>query len=120
VRRSKGYTPLYGNKVAKNSKDVDEKHRLKNAELMETLKKFLGKAKEKGINVYVIVSPTTQSYSYSSIPEIKKITESGGYKFFNFSHLPEFNDLSLFYDNTHLNAKGATKFTEIVLKSLKL
>ncbi len=118
----KGYEPLIGSKA---SKLTDTQHQRVGATakndtaLVNSFKNFLLLAKKNKIGCYVVVSPLYQIGSDSRIPYLKKLTEAFGYPFYDYSDMKIFKQRGLFYDNSHLNNKGAIIFTSYLANQLK-
>ncbi len=113
-KNKKGYEPLYGTKLtvadllAPGLINMPEM----NEEARNYFKAFLNKAKENNIKVCVVVSPVLPVIgSKNCISDMRRITEGYGFKFYDFSKTGAFADNSLYYDQFHLNDKGATDFT---------
>jgi hypothetical protein len=115
-----GFEPLKGSKITK-ADILRDKGKLKkkpiDPALINTFQDFLKLAKKNNIELYVVISPTANLSPYNSIAEIKKLTQQSGFKFYDYS--TTINDYSLFYDDTHLNIKGATLFTDALASELK-
>jgi len=115
-----GFEPLKGSKITK-ADILRDKGKLKkkpiDPALINTFHDFLKLAKKNNIELYVVISPTANLSPYNSIAEIKKLTQQSGFKFYDYS--TTINDYSLFYDDTHLNIKGATLFTDALASELK-
>lgn len=116
----KGFEPLKGSKITQADILLDKRKSekdLTDSALVNTFQDFLKLARKNNIELYVVVSPTANLSPYNSIAEIKKLTQQDGYKFYDYSN--EINDYSLFYDDTHLNIKGATLFSNTLVSELK-
>jgi hypothetical protein len=115
-----GFEPLKGSKITK-ADILRDKGKLKkkpmDPALINAFQDFLKLAKKNNIVLYVVISPTANLSPYNSIAEIKKLTQQSGFKFYDYS--TTINDYSLFYDDTHLNIKGATLFTDTLANELK-
>ncbi|MCC8426353.1 DUF1574 family protein [Mucilaginibacter sp. UR6-11] len=117
----KGYVPLLGNKISKEvTIQTPETRNAVNNDLalVNSFKNFLALAKSNKITCRVVVSPIYHVDEPNCLPYLKKITESYGLRFYDYSDLKIFKDSSLFYDNTHLNDKGATIFSNLLASNL--
>lgn len=116
--QSKGFRPLNGTKIEAYNFAVDNQDYVEDPTLVNTFRDFLETARKNKIQVHVVISPTTLYHSHNSVAAIKEITASFGYKTIDISHQPEFKNVSLYYDKTHLNDIGARKFSESLADSL--
>jgi hypothetical protein len=74
-----------------------------------------------GVNVIVTCSPRylNKLYTDSSLKLVQEITNRKKVIFYNYSSDTSYlNDRSLFRDIAHLNAKGAAKYTEEIIKRI--
>ena len=122
----KGFVPHY-------SDYEDTRESLKNLEAisiskttMETYTAIIEKIKAKGITPVLVITPMyiqgQQSFSnYNEyLTAVESLSEQTHTTFFDFSTHAIVNDENYFYNNGHLNASGALKFTEAVSDSLKI
>lgn len=95
---------------------------------LKYLKQILELCKKKNLKAVLITTP--QSYLYNEkitkvnyekriYTHINKLREKFQFEYLDYSHDERFqNNLNLFFDDDHLNEKGAEIFTEILLKDL--
>lgn len=115
-----GFIPLAGSKRSKGKAALDINHPKRkptDTALVNTFKDFLALARNKHVDLHVVISPTSVFSPYNSISQIKQLTQQSGFRFYNYS--TSVKDYSLFYDETHLNIKGATQFTTSLAKELQ-
>lgn len=110
--------PLFG---IKNFLEEDVKQRVlkhndfaKNTEMNEYLIKIIELAKEKNINLYIVIPPYTNTYkkfvNKNVFDSVKKISNEKEISLFSFYEDSDFNDND-FSDSDHLNIDGAIKLT---------
>ena len=78
--------------------------------------------REKKVNVIFVISPmfNVLNGESSTVASLKQICSSNGIPFINDSQLPEFvGKEELFYDEGHLNNKGARIYTGILIKQIE-
>jgi len=83
---------------------------------------FISRAKENGVSLFVVVSPSLRRYQRAtrSIDYARSLCEAAAVPFWDMSETvsilqhPEY-----FYDRTHLNDRGAREFTRLVIDRLK-
>lgn len=117
-----GYEPLLGNKIS-NLPIIQNQGAtiaaVKNdSALVNSFKNFLALAKNNKITCYVVVSPIRHLDASNCLPYLKQLTEEYGYKFYDYADLKPFRESSLFYDDTHLNNKGAIIFSNQFARQL--
>lgn len=118
----KGYEPLLGCKISKAPVLSIPKTApaVKNdSDLVNSFKHFLELAKSNKVICHVVVSPIHYLAKPNCIPYLKQLTEMYGYRFYDYSNLKAFTEPSLFYDDSHLNSKGATIFSNYLANQLK-
>jgi len=77
------------------------------------LQKFIRICDDKSIALILILSPWyCQETQYA--PILEEIAAKNHIRFWNFTFREEFSESSLFYDESHLNALGANRFTEMI------
>ena len=118
LEMSKGFAARKGIKVkehlvVENNVDYEE-----DPILVNTFYNFLKRAKTHGVEVHVVISPTTLKQVNTSVAKIKAITDQFGFNFEDVSLRPEFRAVSFYYDQTHLNESGARKFSQMIGKTL--
>jgi hypothetical protein len=118
LHQSKGFSARKGTKVTEYLVKEHNHSYKEDPLLIKTFHNFLEKAKRNNIQVHVVISPTTLYQSHNSVAKIKSITQKFDYDFIDVRHKPEFKKVSLYYDRTHLNEKGARKFSELIADSL--
>ena len=121
----KGYSPLAGSKLTPENIQERNKNLVanykpeENAVLKQAFIDFLTLSRAKGVKLYVVVSPTFLPFKDNSVPEMARLTKEYGYELYDFSNLQGFDSASLYYDGTHLNHEGATRYTTFFTKYLK-
>ena len=117
----KGYVPLYGE--WQNELDTALKYNLYKIDTnkINTFKEFITKSKNLGIQVFVIRSPIFRKLSKSQgINICNEVCAAEKIPFWDFSADTSFlNNKSLFQDVVHLNDKGATAFSKLVVSKIK-
>jgi len=111
---NKGFSARKGTKISSTEVREDNNDYVEDPLMVQTFENFLTKAKKNNIQVHVIISPTTLNQSKTSVAKIKAITGKFGFDFIDISRRPEFNAVSLYYDQTHLNEAGAAQFSRLV------
>lgn len=95
----------------KNIKTIQTKEEL-NDETVKLFDMFISNIKEKGSEIYIVVSPN-YGYNIESTSTIEYIKNIKNINFINFGNDSSFYENHLlFNDFEHLNRKGAIKFTE--------
>lgn len=86
---------------------------------MELLRNLLTTAEDKGIDVFVVTSPSFHSpcsSCSSSSEKISEICEHCGFSYWNYTSEPEFLEHpEWFNDGAHLNEVGADVFTKLIV-----
>jgi hypothetical protein len=117
----KGYVPLYGewhneldSALKNNSYKIDTNK-------INTFREFIVKAKNLGVQVFVVRSPIFRKLSKSQgIRICYEVCSAEKIPFWDFSADTSFlNNKSLFQDIVHLNDKGATAFSKLVVSKIK-
>lgn len=113
----------------KESEETAKRHTRKTKVHMEYIKNILKICKEN--NLIPILITTPQSYLYNEgvgdkqykeriYDKIECLKEEFNFIYLDYSHDQRFeNNLELFYDDDHLNEKGAEIFTNILLKDIE-
>lgn len=113
----------------KESEETVKRHTRKTKVHMEYIKNILKICKEN--NLIPILITTPQSYLYNEgvgdnqykeriYDKIERLKEEFNFIYLDYSHDQRFeNNLELFYDDDHLNEKGAEIFTDILLKDIE-
>lgn len=82
---------------------------------VELLSLALQKAKDKGIHVYLCISPyyVDLKENHPTVVKLQELADKYGHTFLNLSQMEElkWND-AMWYDGAHLNSDGATLFTK--------
>lgn len=92
------------------------------SEKVNCLINTITRLKEKDVKVIFVISPMFNVLNGESrtVTSLKQICSSNDIPFINDSQLPEFvGKEELFYDEGHLNNKGAEIYTEILIKQIK-
>jgi hypothetical protein len=122
-RDTVGYFPLEGSKDSllffkrQVSKTVDN-----NSELERIFEDCLKLAQKKGIKLALVISPVYErpAAADASLAKMKEITGKYKVPFLDYSTSPNFlGRKDLFYDQEHLNNKGAVLFSEELTEVLK-
>jgi len=115
----KGYNAIY-DEMRKDfkvkdcflSEEVNYKTKEKYAEVITYCMK-------RGCTLFCVFSPKYKKYYSKLNPEFKQMCDSLGCKYFDFSQQELFlQNPTFFFDELHLNDKGATLFTKMLLDSL--
>lgn len=77
------------------------------------LQKFINICNDKGIIMIIILSPWYCQETFNA-PLLEEIANKNHIRFWNYTFHKEFLDKSLFYDESHLNELGSSKFTEMI------
>lgn len=115
----KGYIPLG---YSEKSHEMNKVNFHKEYEIDELkinyLKKIIKTCNSNNIKLIIIKSPW-----YAEYPEKSSLLEEIAFEnkitFWNFTNLDFFSERSFFYDESHLNEKGAELFTEFVVDKIK-
>ena len=116
----KGYQPLKGNKVEATPPTI-----LMNAEIdnyaKEKLEYFVKSVTDQHIPLFIIVSPIyLQKYAPTESLKIsKQIFDKYHVPMWDYEFDTDYVKQSLFYDNVHMNTKGAEMFSEMIAKRVK-
>lgn len=127
--RNSGYQPLEGKKslqkLLKETRDNSFNVEL-DKELIADYYKFILELKQKNITLIMVYSPEQREVELV-LPERRyilelyaRIAKETNTVFYNYSTDSLSLDKSMFYDITHLNKKGAEKFSSDLCKRLKL
>lgn len=84
---------------------------------VEALKNIVEITKLSNIELILLITPSYKSFDNSFIESLNEITHSE-IKIFNV-YDDSFKDENLFYDNGHLNKKGAKQYTQLLANYLK-
>jgi hypothetical protein len=118
---NKGYVPLYNEWKDKIVVIDNIKSYQKNLNKVSALHEFLRDGKKSGAKVFLIYSPIFQKFNRN--PDVEICREIGSQEkipFWDFSHDTTFlKNSSLFQDISHLNYKGATIFSKMVVTRIK-
>lgn len=125
----KGYRPLFGKITPKkvqvsNSQDVIKEYvEIIDENFVEALKTFIANAKQKGVHLIFVTSPTFDAKNYSnneSFLTIKDIASKEEIPVLNLFNDEQFlNKPNLFHDPSHLNDKGARLFSKRLADSIQ-
>lgn len=77
------------------------------------LKKFIKICTEKDIPLILIMSPSYCQESQNA-PILDEIASENNVRYWNYTFHEEYQDRSLFYDESHLNELGSTRFSEMI------
>lgn len=117
-----GYRPLQGSmsyspKITPDKATSEELEPLKRHYLI----RLIQDCKNRGIKLVFMISPTYGHYWKSPFYDsITSLCKENGVPFFYYENDPEFiTNKNLFKDSSHLNEKGATKYTNVVIERLR-
>jgi hypothetical protein len=120
-KNDNGYEPLKGNKLKfiadtiENNSGYEE-----NPELVKKFTEFVQILQQKGVTLYVVVSPSARKTRFNSKKTASKILLAHGLKLHDYSGFSSSNRLTLFYDGTHMNDDGARIFTQTMVQDLMI
>ncbi|HEY1023982.1 MAG TPA: hypothetical protein VGE26_02360 [Sphingobacteriaceae bacterium] len=114
-----GYEPLNGSKLEEGYRvHVNTSRYTEDAELVGRFEEFVSTVKGKGIELYIVYSPTLMQMKYDYLSTPKRISEKYGVPLLNYSQFYTLKEKHLFYDKTHMNNEGAKQFTHEILGRL--
>ena len=116
-----GYIPLPGAKVTGEIPAFLDENDEADTTAKNYFEQFVKTAKEHNIRLYVVQSPIyVQPFQSSvSLDTIKSILKRYDGRFWNYAFDPAVYKKEYFYDNLHLNDKGALLFTEKLVSDIK-
>ena len=87
---------------------------------LEYLRRLAERCRERGVKLYVVVSPYYSTFPSEQIPErVRSILATYGVEPIDMSRDPRFlGQHRYFYDTNHLNSRGARLFTGIVAEKI--
>ena len=85
---------------------------------MKYMYKFIAKCKEKGVSLVFVMSPFYYKRESDVVDEFKHYCSIHHIPFWDYSDIYLGNN-SLFYDGSHMNEKGASRFSEIIGNRIK-
>lgn len=118
-----GYLPIRGSKIKKDLPQAPlslEDMQTDSAATMQ-FEKFLKICQENNIRLYITEGPiyVQKIPETPSITEMKNIMAKYNIEFWDYSSDTAFLKKDYFYDNVHLNSKGATIFSAFIAKKIK-
>jgi hypothetical protein len=116
-----GYIPAHGSKVMGDLPSFEDRGERYDSTAKNYFENFITTLQEKNIKLYVIQSPYyVQKFTTShSLTELKAIMQKHNVEFLDYSFDTSFFKKEYFYDNVHLNDKGAHAFSEKVASDIK-
>jgi hypothetical protein len=116
-----GYVPMHGIKVTGEPPAFTDENDETDPFAKNNFENFVKIVKEKNIRLYVIQSPLYVQHFKSSVSldTIKSILKRYNEPFWDYGFDTAFYKRQYFYDNLHLNATGATLFTEKLVSDIK-
>lgn len=115
----KGFKPLIGE--MKKIESISVNHQSCTIDTMKVryFKEFVQSCKQHQIPLIVVISPIMLNYPVSSDSLVKSICQKERISFIDMSKDQRFRKREFFYNEKHLNQKGASYFTVTFLKALK-
>ena len=118
-KNDRGYEPLKGNKLKSIPDTLENNHDYQeDPELLRKFTEFVRILQQKGVTLYVIVSPNARKSRFNSKATASKILLAHGLKLHDYSEFSNNDRLALFYDGTHMNDAGARIFTQTMVQDL--
>lgn len=116
-----GYLPLHGSKADAVRPDFTEENDKTDPFAQKDFEEFVKTVKSKNIQLYVVQSPlfVKQFNTSVSLDTIRNILKRYNEPFWDYGFDTTFAKKEYFYDNLHLNNKGATLFTEKLVSDIK-
>ncbi|MBB65411.1 MAG: hypothetical protein CMO81_10145 [Waddliaceae bacterium] len=114
----KGYMPKIGSRML--AKDLDEKpleleYEI-DSQLVQAMAEFVSRAKKENVDIVFVVSPIYQpKFELAALEKTLEIIREYKIPIWNYVDDARFStDMSMFYDESHLNDRAAKKFSAIV------
>lgn len=107
----------------KKAEKTEEPQYTSNKKYLNLLYTTLKRCKKENVDIQLFISP---EYNYESksfkdaVKDISRIANQNSVPFHNFHTIGNSNDSTLFKDTSHLNAKGAQIYTNLVVKELNI
>lgn len=121
-KNMKGFLPH----VTDKTRDLVPEHNNLSTEIVNNklleLERTIIRAKEKGIDVILCVSPYLERFKkqYKTIEVLESLAEYYNVKFIDMSQSDRFvENKGMWYDGGHLNTEGAKVFTEQIISTIK-
>lgn len=116
-----GYVPIHGSKVAGAIPAFQDKGETYDTSGKTYFEHFVTMLQEKNVKLYVIQSPYyVQKFTTSpSLAALIPVMQKYNVTYLDYSFDPKFFKKEYFYDNVHLNDKGAHIFSEKLASDLK-
>ena len=116
-----GYLPIHGSKIEGEMPAFQDKGETYDTSAKSYFENFITMLQAKNVKLYVIQSPYyVQKFTTStSLRDILPIIKKHNVEYWDYSFDPEFFKKEYFYDNVHLNDKGAHVFSERLASDLK-
>lgn len=114
-----GYEPLKGNKLKSIPDTLEINNTYKeDSGLVKSFEEFVTILKNKGVTLYVVISPTSMKRKFNCKATASRILAKHGLELHDYSKFSGENRVELFYDATHMNDKGAKSFTKVIVDDL--
>lgn len=115
-----GYKPLYG-EIDYNIEWSDDPEYEIDTLKLKYFESMILSTKERGIKLIFVASPKYRALSSDSMTPIKQLCNKYDIQFLDYYCDNRFvNNASLFQDSHHLNDNGASRFTNILIDTLKV
>ncbi|MCZ2458010.1 MAG: hypothetical protein LC128_00150 [Chitinophagales bacterium] len=117
-----GYVPLTSNWKGTLIIDSSSAKYETDTTMISVFRSFIKECVSKNIALYIFVSPKFVRFEKRDITldVVEKIADEFKIPFYNFANDPFFlGQKDLYYDNSHLNAKGAEIFTDMVIDKIE-
>ena len=121
IKNINGYEPIDGNKVADILPDFTDESKGTDSVAKRSFEECIKTVKEKNIMLYVIQSPlyVKPFPSSVSLDAIKDILDKYNEPFWDYGFDTALTKKEYFYDNLHLNTRGAVLFTQKLVSDIK-
>lgn len=115
-----GYEPLSGTMDSSAVLVVNEAEEPYHEDpaLVAMLESFIGRVKERGIKLYVFISPTLSTETRNCKRTVARILKKHRMELYDYSGFLDITDFRYFRDRGHLNDSGARMFTDAILKEV--
>lgn len=112
-----GFAPLYGSIDGLHSHEVVYSEKACDNQVKQTFEKTIQRCKEKGVELYCVLSPRFETGDYTSLPnylQLKSILSENDIPLIEeYYHSPILSQPEYFRDNAHLNETGARVFSQM-------
>ncbi|MCM8525964.1 MAG: hypothetical protein NE327_05580 [Lentisphaeraceae bacterium] len=117
--QNKGFLHLKGSVLKPDGEYEKRTSKDVNNRLMESLLSVCETAKEKGVRLIVCISPSLVRFRESEIAKVQVALGKQGIEFIDFSGIESYQSRKLFYNEDHLNSKGADFFSAKIAELIK-